>query len=128
MIVDSSALIAILRAEPGWERLADAALVSSCKMSTATWVEASIVAEQRAGGGERLDELVAALEIELVPVSVRDATVARLAHRRFGRGSGSRARLNLGDCFSYALAVTAGEPLLYVGEDFALTDIASALS
>lgn len=128
MIVDSSALLAILRGEPGWEAIADAALGARCRMSTATWVEASIVADRRApGGGVRLDELVVALGVELVPLSVRDAEVARLAHRRFGRGSGSAARLNLGDCFSYALSVTSGEPLLYVGDDFAATDVAPAL-
>lgn len=128
MIVDSSALIAVLRGEPGWEEVARVAVDGSCRMSTATWLEASVVADQRApGGGERLDDLVDALGIELVPLSVRDAQVARLAYRRFGRGSGSPARLNLGDCFSYALAATSGEPLLYVGDDFSATDIASAM-
>ncbi|MGC5614731.1 type II toxin-antitoxin system VapC family toxin [Georgenia sp. Z1491] len=128
MIVDSSALIAVLRGEPGWEQVAQVAVDGSCRMSTATWLEASVVADQRApGGGERLDDLVDALGIELVPLSVRDAQVARLAYRRFGRGSGSQAMLNLGDCFSYALAATSGEPLLYVGDYFSATDIASAM-
>ncbi|MGC5627750.1 type II toxin-antitoxin system VapC family toxin [Georgenia sp. Z1344] len=128
MIVDSSALIAILRQEPGWEQVARVVVEGSCRMSTATWLEASIVADQRApGGGERLDDLVDALGIELVPFDRRDAEVARLAYRRFGRGSGSPARLNLGDCFSYALAATSGESLLFVGDDFANTDVASAM-
>ena len=68
-----------------------------------------------------------ALEIEVVPDSVRLGEVARTAHRRYGRGSGSPARLNLGDCFAYALSVTTGEPLLFVGEDFTHTDVAPAL-
>jgi ribonuclease VapC len=88
-----------------------------------------IVADSRsAAHGERLDAVLTSLEIELVPVTVRHAEVARLAHRRFGRGSGSRARLNYGDCFAYALSVVSGEPLLYVGEDFTHTDVAVALS
>ena len=62
-----------------------------------------------------------------MPLTVGMAREARQAHRRFGRGSGSRARLNLGDCFSYALAITTGEPLLFVGEDFTHTDVRSAL-
>lgn len=128
MIVDASALIAILQDEPGAEQLTRAAAAARCRMSTATWVEVGIVADQRsAAHGERLNDLFRALEIELVPVSVRDAEVARLAYRRFGRGSGSTARLNYGDCFSYALSVTSGEPLLFVGDDFPHTDVAVAL-
>lgn len=128
MIIDSSALMAILQDEPGAELLVRAAAGARCRMSTATWVEVGVVADQRsAAHGERLDELVRVLEIELVPVSVRDAEVARMAYRRFGRGSGSLARLNYGDCFAYALSVTSGEPLLFTGGDFPHTDVAAAL-
>lgn len=128
MIIDSSALMAILNDEPGSERLLTAAAASGCRMSVATWLEVSIVADARsAAHGERLDKMLEALEVELVPVSERDAEVARVAYRRFGRGSGSTARLNFGDCFSYALSVTSGEPLLFVGDDFPHTDVAPAL-
>lgn len=128
MIIDSSALMAILQDEPGAELLVRAAAGARCRMSTATWVEVGVVADQRsAAHGERLDELVRVLEIELAPVSVRDAEVARMAYRRFGRGSGSLARLNYGDCFAYALSVTSGEPLLFTGGDFPHTDVAAAL-
>lgn len=128
MIVDSSALMAIVTDEPGADRLLDAALRSTCRMSVATKVEASIVADARsAAHGQRLDRIIEALEIELVPVSVRQGEMARMAYRRFGRGTGSPARLNYGDCFAYALAVTTGEPLLFVGEDFARTDVAPAV-
>lgn len=128
MIVDSSALMSIVHAEPGSERLLRTAAAGTCKMSVATWLEVGIVADARsAGHGERLDRVIATLEVELVPVSVRQAEVARLAHRRYGRGSGSPARLNYGDCFAYALSVVAGEPLLFVGNDFAHTDVAVAL-
>jgi ribonuclease VapC len=129
MILDSSALMAIINHEPGSDRLLRAAAVGDCRMSVATWLEVGIVADSRsAGHGERLDQILAALEIELVPVSLRQGEVARVAHRRYGRGSGSAARLNYGDCFAYALSVTTGEPLLYTGEDFTHTDVAAALS
>ena len=127
MIIDSSALMAILQDEPGGEDCLRAAAASRCRMSTATWLEVGIVADQRSTDhGMRLDDLVAALEIALVPVDERQARVARAAYRRFGRGTGSPARLNLGDCFAYALSVTAGEPLLFVGEDFTHTDVIRA--
>ncbi|MDN5794569.1 MAG: type II toxin-antitoxin system VapC family toxin [Intrasporangium sp.] len=127
MIVDSSALMAILGQEPGWDGIAQAAALSTCRMSTATWLEAGIVADHRsASHGERLNRLVEVLGIELVPVSVQHATVARAAYRRYGRGNG-RAALNFGDCFSYALAVTTGEPLMFTGDEFTRTDVVSAL-
>lgn len=126
MIVDSSALMAILSSEPDGDRLLRAAAAGTCRMSAGTAVEVGIVADARsARHGERLDELLRVLEIEIEPVTPRQAEVARLAYRRYGRGSGSQANLNFGDCFSYALSVTAGEPLLYVGADFAHTDVAA---
>ena len=126
MIIDSSALMAILSSEPDGDRLLRAAAAGTCRMSAGTAVEVGIVADARsARHGERLDELLRVLEIEIEPVTPRQAEVARLAYRRYGRGSGSQANLNVGDCFSYALSVTAGEPLLYVGADFAHTDVAA---
>jgi ribonuclease VapC len=128
VIVDSSALIAITGAEPGADLLLRAAAAAVCKMSLATWLEVCIVADARSTShGERLDGVVEALGIDLVPVSVRHAEVARVAYRRYGRGSGSPAKLNFGDCFAYALAVTTGEPLLFTGDDFTHTDVAAAL-
>ncbi len=128
MIVDSSALIAVLGGEPDADRVLDAAVAVPCKMSIASWLEVAIVADNRsAAHGERLDRLIESLGIEIVPVTVRQGEVARLAHQRYGRGSGSPARLNYGDCFAYALSVVEGEPLLYVGEHFAHTDVAAAL-
>ncbi len=128
MIVDSSALIAIVEDEPGAERLLDAAARATCRMAVATRLEASIVADSRSTAhGERLDRIVDALEIEVVPDSLRLGVVARMAYRRYGRGSGSPARLNFGDCFSYALSVTTGESLLFTGEDFTHTDLTPAL-
>lgn len=129
MIVDSSALLAIVHGEAGADRLLAVAAGAPCRMSVATRLEASIVADARsAAHGERLDQVIEALEIDEVPVSVRQGAVARVAYRRFGRGSGSPARLNYGDCFAYALSVTTGEPLLFAGDDFTHTDVAPALT
>lgn len=120
--------MAVVNSEPGSDAVLRALAGESCRMSMATWLEVGIVADSRSTGhGHRLDEIMAALEIELVPVSQRQGEVARGAHRRYGRGSGSPARLNFGDCFSYALSVTSGEPLLFVGDDFTHTDVAAAL-
>lgn len=130
MIVDSSALISILEGESGSTRVLEALAAASpgALMSAASWVEAGIVADARsARHGERLDRVIEELGIEIVPVTTRQAEVARLAYQRFGRGPGSPARLTYGDCFSYALSTTEGRPLLYVGNDFSQTDVAPAL-
>lgn len=128
MIIDSSALMAVAQSEPRADEVLRVAAAAQCRMSVATWLEVGIVADSRSTAhGHRLDEIVAALQIELVPVSARQGAVARTAHRRYGRGSGSPARLNYGDCFAYALAVTSGEPLLFAGDDFTHTDVAAAL-
>lgn len=128
IVVDSSAVMAILQNEPDADRLAHAAATHSCQMSEATWVELGIVADARsATHGARLDDLLSTLAVGLVPVTHREATVARAAYRRYGRGSGSPARLNFGDCFAYALAITTGNPLLFTGNDFTHTDVTPAL-
>jgi ribonuclease VapC len=128
VIVDSSAVMAIVNDEPGAERLLRVAAGATCRMSVATWLEVSIVADARSTThGERLDRIINALEIEVVPVSTREGEVARVAYRRYGRGSGSPAALNFGDCFAYALSVTTGEPLLFTGDDFTHTDVAPVL-
>ena len=129
MIVDTSAILAVLFDEPDAERFTRAiAEAPHCRMSTANFLEAALVVEGRAGlaGGHELDLFVRRAAIELVPVSVEHAQAARQAWRRFGKGN-HPAGLNFGDCFAYALAEVTGEPLLYKGEDFALTDVESAL-
>lgn len=129
MIVDSSALMAVLEGEPVSEAVISAATRATCRMSVATRLEVSIVADSRSTShGARLDDLIAALEITIEPTTVQQGEIARRAYQRFGRGSGSLARLNFGDCFAYALSVTTGEPLLFVGEDFAHTDVVPAMS
>ena len=128
MIVDSSALMAVLNREPEADAVLQAMAAAPTTMSAATWVEVGIVADARSTAhGERLDRILTALEVEVVPVTQHHVAVARAAYRRFGRGSGSAARLDHGDCFAYALAITTGEPLLFVGDDFTRTDVTPAL-
>ena len=129
MIIDTSALLAILLRESGYEVVLDVARRADVRMSVATYVELNVVIDRRGkvGDRERLDRVLELLGIELVPVSLEEGRVACAAHRRYGPGSGSAARLNYGDCFSYALAETLGEPLLFVGNDFSHTDVEQAI-
>ncbi len=126
MIVDSSALIALILQEPGHQKIGRVLRAEDkLHMSTATWVELGVVADRRLSevNQHRFDAMIDALGIVLVPLSVAQARRARQAHRRYGPGSGSAARLNMGDCYSYALAIELDEPLLFVGDDFAHTDV-----
>jgi ribonuclease VapC len=130
MIVDSSAIIAILNDEPESETYAIAlASASVARMSAATLVELSIVVDGRRDPVRSawLDGFLSRSRIEIVDVTADHATFARDAHRSYGRGSGHRARLNFGDCFSYALAKATGEPLLFKGDDFGHTDLTPAV-
>ena len=126
MIVDSSALIALILQEPGHQKIGRVLRAEDkLHMSAVTWVELGVVADRRLSevNQHRLDAMIDGLGIVLVPLSVAQARRARQAHRRYGPGSGSSARLNMGDCFSYALAIELDEPLLFVGDDFAHTDV-----
>ena len=126
MIVDSSVLIALILQEPGHQKIGRVLRVEdTLHMSTATWVELGVVADRRLSevNQHRLDAMIDGLGIVLVPLSVAQARRARQAHQRYGPGSGSAARLNMGDCFSYALAIELDEPLLFVGDDFTHTDV-----
>jgi len=96
---------------------------SRAAISAATLLEASLVLRDD-GGQAFIDDVTDTLTV--VPFDSQQLAVALAAHRRYGRGSGHPARLNFGDCFSYALAVTSGEPLLFKGNDFALTDVTPA--
>jgi len=128
MVVDTSAVIAVLLGEPDAARFAAALNTSAPKlMSAANLLEASMVIEARKGdeGARDLDLLIYRGGIEIAPVDHDQAEVARAAWRRFGKGR-HPAALNYGDCFAYALAKTRDAPLLFKGQDFALTDIEAA--
>jgi ribonuclease VapC len=126
VIVDTSALVAILRAEPDAQALVDAILSAKPRrLSAGSYLELAIVIDRQGDPGASLllDELLAELEIAIEPVTEAQARLARTAAQRYGRGSGHAAGLNFGDCFAYALAKDAGEPLLFKGDDFSRTDI-----
>lgn len=130
MILDTSALVAILRAEP--EALAFAQAIAAAKtrrISAVSYVEAAAVIDSAGDpiASRRLDELLEEAEVAIEPVTAEQARLARAAYRDFGKGRGHRAKLNFGDCFSYALAKAFREPLLYKGDDFSHTDARSAL-
>ncbi len=130
MIIDTSALIAILRAEPDAREIARAIeKADSRRISAANWLEAAAVidASRDPVASRRFDELVQAAELRVEAVTHDQASIARDAYRDFGRGSGHKAGLNFGDCFAYALAKASGEALLFKGNDFSHTDITSAL-
>ena len=129
MIIDTSALVAILYNEPEaplYERAIGQA--QQTKMSVANYLEATMVVEGRSGPakGLELERYVKREEIELVPVTLDQVKIAQQAWRKFGKGNDPAAALNYGDCFAYALARTSGEPLLFKGNDFSQTDIPSA--
>lgn len=128
IVVDSSAIVAILFDEPAGEELGGALAAEPCVMSAATRVELGIVVEARSGpaGSQLLEELLARLQVEVVPVDETLARAALVAWRRFGKGR-HPAGLNFGDTFSYALATQLDQPLAFVGQDFVLTDVASVL-
>jgi ribonuclease VapC len=126
VIVDTSVLVAIIRGEP--DRRAYQALIArapAARISAATYVELGIVVDgpRDPVQSSSLDALLASARIRIEPFTESQARIARTAYERFGRGSGHPARLNMGDCFAYALARDLGEPLLFKGDDFKLTDI-----
>jgi ribonuclease VapC len=129
VIVDTSAIMAILQKEPEAPAFGTAlAEGPRVTISAATLVELCMVAESRAGAAAwaEVERLMADAAIEVAPVTAGQAALAREGWRRFGKGR-HPAGLNLGDCFAYALARERGEPLLFKGEDFARTDVRRAL-
>jgi len=130
VIIDTSALIAIFRAEDDASDMALAIERAQVrKISAANYLETAVVidASRDPIASRRFDELVDTAELRVEPVTHDQARIARDAYRDFGKGSGHKASLNFGDCFAYALAKSTGEPLLFKGNDFGHTDITPAL-
>ena len=126
MIIDTSALIAILRNEPEAKDCALAIERNEIRrVSAANFVETALVIDGSRDpiASRRFDDLVKEAQIGIEPVTEAQARVAREAYRDSGKGSRHPANLNFGDCFAYALAKTTGEPLLFKGADFIHTDI-----
>ncbi|HEV2136682.1 MAG TPA: type II toxin-antitoxin system VapC family toxin [Terracidiphilus sp.] len=129
MIVDPSAIVALLKREAGWEtirNLLDGSRNSS--LSAASYLEVSIVIDSWRNPtlSRHLDELIEQFKIVIEPVTAEQARIARQAYRDYGKGSGHAAQLNFGDCFSYALARVKREPILFKGTDFQETDLRTA--
>lgn len=125
MVLDTSAIIAILQNEPEADQLIlSIQSARTLRVSAASVVEAGIVMYARYGdaGELEVDQLIHRLNISIVPVNAEQAELARSAYRKYGKGIHS-AGLNYGDCFSYALAISLQEKLLFVGEDFPKTDV-----
>lgn len=125
MIVDASIVVAILKQEADasyYAKILEAQ--DEIEISAATVLEASLVVGPRAQ--TKLTKLIHEAGIRVVAFDAAQADIARDAHIRYGRGSGSKARLNFGDCFSYALAKSTGLPLLFKGDDFTHTDLTPA--
>lgn len=129
MVLDTSAIAAILFAEDEAERFTEAIVDDPLRLiSAGTALECSLVIESKLGeaGGRELDLLLLRSGIEIIPFNAEQLIAARHAFRKFGKGQHA-AGLNYGDCFSYALSMTSGEPLLFKGGDFAMTDIRAVL-
>ena len=129
MILDTSALIAVLRFEaeaPEFARIIEHA--TRPRISAVSYVEAGAVIDGSKDpvASRRFDELIEEAQIAIEPVTEAQARIARQAYRDFGKISGHPAKLNFGDCFSYALAKSSGEALLFKGADFRLTDVKPA--
>jgi ribonuclease VapC len=130
MVIDTSALVAMLNDEPEAALFETAVQADPIRMmSTASYLETAIVIETRFGepGGRELDLWLHRAAVDLVGVDSDQADAARVAYRIYGKGR-HRAGLNYGDCFSYALAKVSGQPLLFKGDDFARTDIGVVLA
>jgi ribonuclease VapC len=125
MIVDSSALLAVLKGEAEAEGIGDALLNATvCRMSAVTYVEAAVVTDSNKNPvlSRRFDELLRDVEMQVESVTPKQAEIARQAFRDFGKGR-HKAGLNFGDCFAYALAKEKDEPLIFKGDDFRHTDV-----
>jgi len=129
MVIDSSALVAILLGEPESPRLVEAIATAPVRVVGApTVVETAAVLLARKGtaGEVALDALLQRLDIRVVPMTAEAAVAARSAYQRYGKGVGSPGVLNYGDCLAYGVAVASRDTLLFTGEDFAQTDVVAA--
>jgi ribonuclease VapC len=131
MVIDSSALIALLLGEPESTNFVTSIAASTTRLTLASsYLETAIVMLNRSGpdAPEKVDRLLADLSIDIFPFTQDQAVLAIAAYGRYGRGGSHPAGLNFGDCFTYALAKLTGEPVLFKGSDFSRTDLVSAVA
>jgi len=128
MVIDASALVAVIRAEPEAEAFARAmARADNCHISPVNWFETALKAEKESKADiATLERMSAHLNLQVVPTDEVQMRLAIRAWRDFGKGR-HKAKLNLGDCFAYALAKSLNEPLLFKGNDFPHTDVIAAV-
>lgn len=128
MILDTSALMAILLEEPERDAMLPKLAENPVRrISAGTWMElATVIIRQHPAKADSAEALVQRLGLTVEDVTLEQALLGRDAYRAYGRGTRSPARLNFGDCFAYALSKATGEPLLFKGDDFAQTDIVAA--
>ena len=127
MILDASALVGLILREPRWERLLERIdQASRIGMGTPTLSEASIVLQHKGVSSHRVEGVVAAMGLDVIPFTWDHARIANVAYLRYGKGR-HPASLNYGDCLSYAVAKMVDQPLLFLGNDFSQTDVTSAL-
>jgi ribonuclease VapC len=130
MILDTSAIMAILRDEPEARTFLEAmSNAETLRLSAGTWLELTVVTTRAAEKeiGEAAETILERFGVVIEGVTKEIALIANIAYRRYGRGSGHKADLNFGDCFAYALAKASGEPLLFKGQDFSRTDVIPAI-
>lgn len=130
MILDTSAIMAILRDEPEARTFLEAmSSAETLRLSAGTWLELTVVTTRAAEKeiGEAAGTILERFGVVIEGVTKEIAMIANIAYRRYGRGSGHEADLNFGDCFAYALAKASGEPLLFKGQDFSRTDVIPAI-
>lgn len=130
MIVDASAILAILLKEPEEYRFADVLTeqADTVVLSPVNYLEVALRVDRgdMAVTSDKLDQIIASMNVRLVDITPDQARLAREAYKQFGKGN-HQAKLNLGDCFAYALAKARREPLLFKGDDFRMTDIEAAI-
>lgn len=123
IVIETSALVAVMFAEPDGSALEAVMTANACGVPASCWLEASMAVRRKPLSVDVFDRYMATLNPTILPFDENQAAIALACDRRYGRGTGHPARLNFGDCMSYAAAIALDAPLLFKGEDFVHTDV-----